>query len=508
MRFGMNNSLSQKSNLILILSVIPLMIFSIPLFILLEVDLMMIAIVAVFFVAVTICLKDITENIFFLCFLASFFIFLVSGDLAEQLFHRYYWLRFSEDATLHSRICILLSVSALLLGYLITRNKRADRLELKEKRFRQNAQYLESLRAFSKIVFYLTFVILMFDTINKAVFVATYGYVEYYVSYDPLLPDAIVKLGDFAKLALVIFLATFPTKKECRIPIALYFVYATSSLFVGQRGGFVYNALFLLVYILYRNKHERGEKPWIRKGTIALIIIAAPFLLIFFQLFGYMRVGAEIKFNSLFDSLIDFFVNIGASSKVIKEGYVFKEQIPKGMFYSFGTTLNYLKYSPLFTWFTGIEAPDTHTVEFALESHQFSSLISYLSIPAQYLKGEGTGSSFIAELFADFGYIGVVVGSFFYGVIIKKISALKKEKWFMSAIKLLIFLALLKAPRGGFDSFLGDILNVKNIIAVATIILVADMLSLYRDLVNNRLMTPSYERRNSSYHGHVKQKNN
>ena len=51
---------------------------------------LMLTIVFAFSLICYFCLKNINKHIFFLLFLFSFFIFLVSGDLVEQIFEKSY----------------------------------------------------------------------------------------------------------------------------------------------------------------------------------------------------------------------------------------------------------------------------------------------------------------------------------------------------------------------------------------------------------------------------------
>ena len=139
--------------------------------------------------------------------------------------------------------------------------------------------------------------------------------------------------------------------------------------------------------------------------------------------------------------------------------------------------MNYFKYGTLFNLFDLSDIPARHTAQFALESHSFGELISYLAIPQNYLKGNGTGSSFIAELYADFGYIGVALGSLIYGWIFKKISYISNNHWLSTAMKLFVFLSLLSAPRASFDSFIAAIVNVNNIMFIFLVYLFAQSTS-------------------------------
>jgi len=435
----------------------------------LKIDYFLIIIMFIYYLLLLVCLIDISTNVFFLTFLVSFFIFLISGDLFEELFQKFYYIRFDDDAKTHSYVCIIISLIFLFLGYNFQKKKKAELLHIN-----LPDSFTASIRQSSSIVFYLTIGILLFDTVNKVFFVSAHGYVAYYTSYRAILPLVVRKLGDFAPVSLCVFLATFPSKKKSLPIIILYIIYAFVGLLVGQRGHFVYNTVFLLGYGFYRNRNYSDGEIWITKRMIMLLITAVPFLLVFFQIYGDIRLGNKIVYKSFLDSLISFFINIGSSSKVIKYGYVYKDQLTEFRFYSLGSLINYFKYGRIFNLFALSEIPATHSAKFAIEGHSFDSIISFLSMRNQFLNGEGAGSSFIAELYADFGYIGVAFGSFLYGLIFKSISYLAKKDWKITSIKLYMMLNMIKTPRGSFDSFLAVIVNINFISLILVIYLIAN----------------------------------
>ena len=424
--------------------------------------------VEVFIILCYLCLKDLSSNIFFLGFLFSFFIFLMSGDIVADLFGEYYHIRFGEEAVRHSWIAILISLIFLYLGYITKRKTAKFQLKISSKSL--NVYKIQNA---AKVLFYLTYCILLFNTIDKILFVRRYGYVAYYSSYRPFLPSIIAEFGDFTPILLCVYLATFPTKRDAKIPIIVYFIYAALSLLIGARGGLVYNAVFLIGYMFYRNKHDEDGEVWLSKKIIVLLCVSIPFVLVFLFLYGYVRLGQEVVYNSFGETLVNFFVNIGSSSTIIKYGYEYKDAIETFKFYSLGDTINYFKYGKLFNLLNLNEIPSTHSAEFALEGHSFDAFLSYQFMRAQYLSGEGAGSSFVAVLFADFGYVGVAIGSFIYGMIFKALSSLNNKSWLSTAIKLYFFLLLIKAPRGSYDSFLGGIININFWIVIFGVVLVS-----------------------------------
>lgn len=414
-----------------------------------------------FGIMVIICFRDISKNCFFLFFLISLFIFLMSGDIAELLFDKHYYIQFGEEATLHAHKSIFISLSAILAGFIIFPERRKT-----GKADKNNDEFIVRLRKTAKCFYVVSFILIMISTIDIIRFVAAYGYVAYYSSYSSILPAVLVKVGEYAPLALCVFLATMPQKKESVWVILTFLFYSALTILIGTRSTVVYNVVFILCYCLYRNQKDKGREIWVSKKAIVYMFLCVPFVFSFLYFYDFIRGDREIESISIVDSVVEFFVNIGASSKVIKYGYDYKGQIPQWRFYSLGSTLNYFKYGTLFNLFDTSSIPARHTVKFALESHSFGELISYLVMPQKYLNGEGTGSSYIAELFADFGYAGIAIGSLIYGFVFKRMSDIDNERWLSTTIKLFIFTSMLSAPRAAYDGFIAQILNVNHFLYV------------------------------------------
>ena len=418
------------------------------------------------------CLENVRINGFLLFFLLSFFVFLMSGDIAELLFDKHYYLQFGKEATLHAHKCIFISLLAMWIGYIFTKSKRKEK-DLNIQELNNSTTTINGIKQFSKWAYIVAYFFILINTIDTIRFVTVYGYIAYYTSFNPILPSIFVEVGEFAPLTLCIFLSTFPTKKEALLLIKSFLLYSILTLFIGSRSGIIYNTAFIICYCLYRNYTDKGKEIWISKKLIIILLLSIPFLISFLFLYEYVRTGQKIEYSSFGESIVDFFVNIGSSSKVIKYGYEYVEKIPKWNFYSFGGTLNYFKYGTLFNLFDLSSIPARHTAKFALESHSLGDLISYLVIPQNYLNGNGTGSSYIAELYADFGYVGVFLGSAVYGWLFKKMSYINSKHWLSTTIKLFVFFSMLSAPRGAFDGFIAAVLNVNHILLVLLIYLLA-----------------------------------
>ncbi len=90
-----------------------------------------------------------------------------------------------------------------------------------------------------------------------------------------------------------------------------------------------------------------------------------------------------------------------------------------------------------------------------------------------YLQGHGVGSCYIAELYHDFGMIGVMIGSFFYGYILKKINNIQFENYLGDGILIAMIYYVILAPRGNFDGFIGGIFSLYSVFGTLMICIVS-----------------------------------
>lgn len=235
------------------------------------------------------------------------------------------------------------------------------------------------------------------------------GYLGSYLDVNNNLNKGVYIIGEMYDISLMIFLALSPKKKEVFLPLLIYFLDGILFLASGRRLDMMLNLLLILTYILLR--HFSDKEKWIRLKHIVLGILSLPFIVFLLYFVGIWRTGGRFELNNIFDPLLIFFYDQGVSARVIGYSKLNFNDIPKLKFYSFGTILEFVNYKVIGNWIKGEPIPLGQTVERAMNGHIFSHTISYIAYPEEYLKGMGSGSSYIAELFVDFSYIGVIIGN-------------------------------------------------------------------------------------------------
>ena len=80
-------------------------------------------------------------------------------------------------------------------------------------------------------------------------------------------------------------------------------------------------------------------------------------------------------------------------------------------------------------------------MELAIDSNSYAHNLSYLVLNKEYLKGHGIGSSYIMELYTDYGMIGVFLLSLLLGMLfIAMLQVAYRSRTILFALSLLILI--------------------------------------------------------------------
>lgn len=412
-------------------------------------------------------LRNIDKKIAFCSFLVTFFVFLLGRIFIDNFFPGFesdYTMEvdnrdsYSKVANYFVLYSLILSLSGLCIGYL-SKNKVIVSNKI------ENPVYLKRIREISKrmTIFFFLFVLLV--TFEKIRYILDNGYINYYLTFKESLPHICYTLASSYKFAFFIFLASFPSKKEVWPLLFLYLMEACVSLLTGQRGSFITPLLFVIIYFFVRNSLS-PQDPWIgRKGKIALVV-TIPILCASMFLVMLLRGDNETGSFDFFTLFLNFFYQQGGSQVVVGFAYDFEPIIPKGQWYSLGPLIRFFSDNPI-TNILGIsESIEYQSIEMATKGHELGSFITYRADPNRYFSGGNLASSYVAELWLDFGYIGILIGSFIYGRILASISFLSKPNIWKTTVLFIMIYRIMLAPRASFALFITDCLSFSFIIMI------------------------------------------
>lgn len=421
----------------------------------------------VFVLIIVYSLYSFEKNAFLFCFLICFFTYLLSGQLADRALGVYNY-NFSQEIETHTDICLLISLVGLFIGYYlvnkitITINGRKPKAEIDYEGY-----YCRSARKLSRYVFFFTYAFFILTVIDKILFVFRYGYVSYYINYTPSINALFRILGAMAPSAFCMFLATMPTKEEAKVPLIMYVMYLLLTLGTGRRINMMTGFVFLFAYFLCRNSvNPDKEKPWLTRTAFIRIMVAVPVLIMLMYLFEYIRSDFYVGSSADYAPILGFFVRQGTSINVIKFTEKFSSGLDPEAKYSFYNTIRWLQGSFLnnllglnYDFYFGSQSELT-----ALHGTNLADYVSYNAMRNTYLRGGGWGSCYIAELYVDFGYMGVFLGNVLYGMLLGGVlkSIRSRNNIWLTACGFLIVDALFKAPRAVFDGFIWNFLYFYN----------------------------------------------
>lgn len=425
-------------------------------------------------------LDDLYNKIVYFLFHVTFYIFLLSRIFIRFLDGDIY-APFSNEINIYMALSLYISLFFVFLGIsflILIRRPYSKNLETNiiQKNI-ISGEYIYKLRLVSKILMYISFTAMLLRKLEVVFLMQSTSYSEWRLTYATSLPILVIRISNIYLLCLCVYLATLPQKKKCMVPLLCYILVGIFSMFYGIRGDFVLNILFVIIYLVIRNKVEPGNKSWFTKREIIFCILALPLMIMLLYTIGITRLGKNVEYLGFCNTVKDFFDQQGISINII--GYVKKyhNSFPTGHFYMFGGILDFLKHNALSTWILNIPNYAEHTIGRALYGDSLGQTLTYIVYPDNYISGIGMGSSYIAEAYHDFGYIGVALINLFYGILMGEIIINKKRNVWLLAIKLLMIEGLLYAPRSAADGFITQIISIPNFFGIIIIWFTCKLLS-------------------------------
>lgn len=343
----------------------------------------------------------------------------------------------------------------------------------------QNDKKTPEIRQIAELLFYATSIFRIMEILEKVRYVAFGGgYLNYYITFVSKIPGIFRKMGDFNEIIFFVFLGTLPDPRKKKMPFCLFLLFGVLTLLYGQRNGIVTSVILIVVYlILYENIYHIHYQI-IPKKAYGIALALIPVMLIALDGVNNIRGGLASNSEGMFHTLEKFLGNIGNSIRVIIYGYHYQDVIPHDKLFSVGTLTNFFRNNILTQLFTGspitvFQSAVVQAEDLALHGNSFGNTVTYLYSRSAYLAGHGLGSSYIAEVFHDFGYAGICLASMLYGKILSLVPQILEKGWIKNTILLISFYNLLMIPRDTACRFLVSYVNLQFILVVTLVYVLA-----------------------------------
>lgn len=439
---------------------------------------MTILLISLFTIELTYALRSIYKNIVLLLFLIAFFTFLMGRLIIPLIFNisEYSTIFFSNmNFKIETNIHVITSLyTSLLFIFLSYENFKGRKPQKINPNFDPQSPRIIFIRKCSKSLIWLTFPFAILVIIEKIRYVLTYGYAGMLLENESRLPSIIIILSVLFEYMVYLYLATLPSKREAKIVILLYVIFAITNIIGGDRGECML-ALFVIIYYFFlRNNLYRGFKDWIGiKGIMTMILIAPLTVIILFSV-AFLRDSKTLENDNIILLVGGFFFQQGASVNVIACSYEDENYLPKEKWYSIGPIIDYIKINYVSRLIFGTKPYPVGSQELATKGNSLDSAITYVESPSFYERGGGMGSSYIAEAYYDFGYIGIVIYSLLYGFVLARIPKWNSKNIWVSVIALVFLKYIMYAPRARATAFIASAASV-SFWPIALIIYIASL---------------------------------
>lgn len=427
--------------------------------------------------------SQIEKNVIYICFLFTFFIFLLSRVMVRYMTNGEVYMPFDQETMKHIYLCLFLSIGGLYIGMslrfkpLIGKFKQIGEIERID---------MPRLRNIAMVMAVISGVCQLMINIEKFAYWSLLGNIR--LGYSSALPSIVVTFSYLYVFFLCIYLATYPRKKDASLMLLMYIAICAIKMLFGSRCDFILGLMFVLVYFVIRdrlewNKEYYSRETWIGKKEILVIIISIPLLIILVVFVGYYRTESTFKFTGLWDTLLDFFESQGTSIDVLGYAYQNEDKLTQPHYlYLFDNLYSFITTNPISRLFFGTESYSVNTVERAIYGTSLDQSLYYIINPSSYLNGNGCGSSYVAEAYLAFGYAGTFLVSAVVGGVMRKLNEYEYDSMLKNVVAFIFIQSLFFIPRAGFDDYLGDFLSFTHIVALVIMWMIYHLLGRKQDM--------------------------
>lgn len=340
----------------------------------------------------------------------------------------------------------------------------------------------EVLRGVQVSTFILFVICFLGSMVAGAILVVSmhgHRYEDFYITNPGAnIPSYIDILSVMLPYMMCGYLATMPKRRLASVVLALYVVSTVPMLIIGSRAAFVLALLFAALYFCFRHLTDKKE-IWLTHRLLVIVAILAPIGIFGLGMIDYLRSDKANPDLAFVQQILDALYKQGVSFTVLGHGYDVNNDVQSlgFRFFSLGGFI-----SNITTSFFGqniLGFPDlgsTNSPELALHGNYYAHTMSYFAHP-NYLHGEGYGSSYILELFADFGFAGIALGSVVIAIAFAILTRQIGKSWFGGLVALYAAITVFHIPRGYTSEWFDYLITTRFWLAMALVIVLGYAIS-------------------------------
>lgn len=394
------------------------------------------------------CLDRFADRFLLMTFVGVVFVFLMGRPILNLKMGKMWYRHLDPDGMVFALTAVSLSLLCLCLGtWLMERYLKKKQSVCQPITAVPKKQGKEDFQLAALLIYGGTMAFFLLGELDKLLFMRGREYEEFFLSYSSSLPSIVSTFAAMMPLALCAYLATMPEKRMAFCALALYVISAAPQFLIGIRNPIVLNVLLALLYYYYRDRYGDRQK-WYGKLEKGAILLAAPGGAAALALIDFLRSGDKVAVSGLFSAITDLFYKQGVSFNVLCKGYAVLDRLPgPDRNFTFGPFIDYFQQGRLGQALLGtMPLPDGNSVLRAWYGHNLSHSLSFL-INKKYLEGAGSGSSYILELYCDYGWAGIVIGSLLLGALLAWFVYGFRKNWLVRTLILVCLTDIFFIPR-------------------------------------------------------------
>ena len=422
--------------------------------------------------------KAISENIVFICFLLMIAYFCAATPIAVSLGYDYSFTITSVNNYIDLMLKVIyVATFSSYLGYSFSARVRikTGRDTFWNNSFEHISIEKEQGSRIYKLIFPLycvSAIARIYVSIIKWIYSGTVLYSTYHLGVQEVIssiPSIIVKVSSAYEILLFCLLATFVEWKKIKGLFVVDFIISFIIFMAGVRTDFAKSLMIFFIYIvMYSSSSFISDEEKIKlKKVKKKVLMFIPVFLVASTFLQFIRSQIFYRPETLLDLFADTLLG-NESAQMIAHAEIFDSELPRTGLYCLGDLRLWLHNSIFGTVF-GATPYRAHSVELARAGVAFGQTVAYLVMPDHYLSGAAMGSSFIAELYADFKFIGVFLGSVLYGFLIRFTDKLPRNNYYLRVISMLLISTIIYSPRSGFSTPITALTSLINIFVLLLI---------------------------------------
>lgn len=403
---------------------------------------------------------NLNKSYFFLLLNLSIFVFVISRPFISMLRGDEWWY-FSDNTVKISLNIIYFCLLSLFVGSLLYRKLYKKRIINKPTLYKT-----EDLGSFiKKITFIICIICIICDFLvetEKISLLIGQNYASMYLGYQSRLPYLITFLAQCLTYSICLFLATLPNKRTSTIILVVYTFLSIPVFIIGSRNALIIRCVFIVTYFLIRQLLSKNEQIWITRKVKISAIIIIPIMIVTMGAYNYIREDSTASNSSFTYLAVDFLYKQGTTYDTICQSIEYRDKLPEHLSYTFGSAIDQIKYGKLTRVLLGTkDLGSGNNISLAKEGNSLAHHISYIVLGDAYLEGHGRGSSYLAEVFLDFGYLGIIVFNLCLGALSFAILDLLRKGFLVRFFCLVSSSNFIALPRDTALCFINYILSMQ-----------------------------------------------